>query len=176
MYALREYVGEARVNAALRRVVQAHAYTGPPYPTTLDLYRELHGVTPDSLKYLLDDLVRHITLWDLRAGKARAVPVGGGRYRVTLELDVAKVRADSVGNDTPVPMNDLVEIGVFAEGGDGRGPALYLRKHRLAAGRHTVTVTVAGRPALAGVDPRYLLLTKEKEEMHARMATVAVAP
>jgi ABC-type transport system involved in multi-copper enzyme maturation permease subunit len=176
MYALREYVGEARVNAALRRVVQAHAYTGPPYPTTLDLYRELHAVTPDSLKYLLDDLVRHITLWDLRAGKARAVPVGGGRYRVTLEFDVAKVRADSVGNDTPVPMNDLVEIGVFAEGDDGRGPALYLRKHRLAAGRHTVTVTVTGRPALAGVDPRYLLLTKEKEEMHARMATVAVAP
>ncbi|HEX8316863.1 M1 family aminopeptidase [Longimicrobium sp.] len=176
MYALREYVGEARVNAALRRIVQAHAYTGPPYPTTLDLYRELHAVTPDSVKYLLDDLVRHITLWDVRAGKARAVPVGGGRYRVTFPFDVAKVRADSLGNDTPVPMNDLVEIGVFAEGDDARGPALYLRKHRLAAGRHTVTVTVSGRPALAGVDPRYLLLTKEKEEMDARMATVPIAP
>jgi hypothetical protein len=35
---------------------------------------------------------------------------------------------------------------------------------------------VAGRPALVGVDPRYLLLTKEKEELDARMATVAIAP
>lgn len=41
MYALREYVGEDRVNAALRRMLQKHRFGAPPYATTGELYAEL---------------------------------------------------------------------------------------------------------------------------------------
>ena len=37
MYALREYVGEERVNGALRRLLEEHGLGEPPLPTTLDL-------------------------------------------------------------------------------------------------------------------------------------------
>lgn len=175
MYTLRDYLGEEAVNTALRRFAQRHRYSGPPYPTSLDLYRELDAVTPDSLKPLLQDLVTTITLWDLRARSASAVPAGEGEYRVTLRVDAAKVRSDSVGNDTPAPMNDLVEIGVFGEGGNERlGRPLYLRKHRLAAGQHTITVTVRGRPVRAGIDPYQKLLTRHKEEMDAKITPVVI--
>jgi ABC-2 type transport system permease protein len=165
MYALQEYIGEARINTALRRLVQTHGTRGPPYPTTLDLYGELRTVTPDSLRPLLDDLVAGITLWDLQAIGARAEPVGGGRYRVTLEVEAAKLRSDSIGSETAVPMNDLVEIGVFAAEGEEPGRPLYRARHRVRSGRQTITVTVPGRPARAGIDPYRTLIARNLDAL-----------
>ena len=57
-YALRDYIGEDAMNSALRAFLAKWALKGPPYPTARDLYAELDKVTPDSLKYVLTDLVR----------------------------------------------------------------------------------------------------------------------
>jgi ABC-2 type transport system permease protein len=163
MYALREHIGEAAVNTALRRYLQKHRAGVPPFPTSLDLYAELRAVTPDSMRTLLHDLFAEITLWNVTAHEARVQPTGTGAFRVTLDVTASKVRADSIGNEAAVPMNDLVEIGVFApaaEGEDGGAP-LYLRRHRLRAGRQTITVVVPRRPASAGIDPLHKLIQRE---------------
>ena len=60
MYALSEYIGETLVNDALRRLLAQ--YASGALLTTLDLYRELQAVTPDSLQYLLHDLFEANTL------------------------------------------------------------------------------------------------------------------
>ncbi len=49
MNVLAEYVGEERIEAALRTLIEKKA-SSPA--TTLDLYRKLKAVTPDSLKPL----------------------------------------------------------------------------------------------------------------------------
>jgi hypothetical protein len=73
-------------------------------------------------------------------------------------------------------MNDLVEIGVFAEAGKGEalGRPLYLRKHRLRSCQHSITVTVPGRPARAGIDPCHTLITRHKEEMDEKIHDVEI--
>jgi ABC-2 type transport system permease protein len=169
MYALQDYLGEEQVNTALRRFVEDYRFSGPSYPTTLDLYRELQAVTPDSLQYLLEDLLATITLWDLRAAGARAEPTGTGDYCVTLDVEAVKLRSDGIGNETDVAMDDWVEIGVFAEGGE----PLYLRKHRIRSGKQTITLAVPGKPARAGIDPYRKLITRHVEGL--ANATVKVA-
>ncbi|HEX5869491.1 MAG TPA: M1 family aminopeptidase, partial [Longimicrobium sp.] len=163
MYTLREHIGEAAVKTALRRFLEKNRAGAPPYPTSRDLYAEFQAVTPDSLRPLLHDLFAQVTLWDVRTHGARVESASGGAFRVTLDVTAAKARADSIGNETPLPMNDLVEIGVFAAAADGesRGAPLYLRRHRLRAGRQTITVTVPRRPARAGIDPLNKLIQRE---------------
>jgi ABC-2 type transport system permease protein len=163
MYSLRENIGEAAVNTALRRLLERHKDAGPPYATSRDLYGELQAVTPDSLHPLLVDLFETITLWDVRAERAYAEPTGTGEWRVTLDVVAAKLRTDSLGNEAEFPMDDLVEIGVFAEGDNGGrgGDPLYLRRHRVRNGKSTITVTVPRRPALAGIDPIRKLIQRE---------------
>jgi ABC-2 type transport system permease protein len=163
MYTLREYIGEQAVNTALRHYLEKHRAGVPPYPTSLDLYAELQAVTPDSMRPLLHDLLADIVLWNVSATAARAEPTGTGAFRVTLDVTASKVRADSVGNETQVPMNDLVEIGVYAPAADGQdlGAPLYLRRHRIHAGRQTITVIVPRRPARAGIDPLHKLIQRE---------------
>lgn len=84
MHALSEYVGEDRVNSALRTLVRTKAGS---LATTLDLYRELQVVSPDSLRPLLHDLFEVNTFWTFDTRQATAAQTGGGAWRVTLEVE-----------------------------------------------------------------------------------------
>jgi hypothetical protein len=164
LYTLREQIGVERVNAALRRYADRYRDGGPPYPTSYDLYAELRAVTPDSLHPMLADLLETVTLWDVRAKGATVERTETGEYEVTLVVTGRKGRADSVGNMTEVPMNDLVEIGVFASGDDDRGAPLYLKQHHIRSGEQTIRITVPREPARAGIDPRRRLFDRQRDD------------
>jgi len=165
MYTLREHIGEEHVNTALRRYFAKYRAGRPPYPTSLDLYAELRAVTPDSLQYLLTDWFEKVTLWDVETKRAAVEPTATGEYVVTLEVVAKKLRADSVGNETEVPMADLVEIGVFAPGeGIGPGEPLYLKRHRIRSGEQTIRINVPRVPARAGIDPYRKLIDRKGDD------------
>jgi ABC-2 type transport system permease protein len=165
LHALSEYIGEEQVNTALRRLVDKHGSGVPPLPTTLDLYRELQAVTPDSLQYLLHDLFEVNTFWELEMERATAAQSEAGSWQVTLDVRARKVVVDEAGIETEVPMDELVEIGVFAPGqaSDEVGEPLYVQMHRIHSGAQTITVTVPGKPLLAGIDPYHLLDWEERD-------------
>jgi len=166
MYTLRERLGAEAVNGALRRFRETYAGANAPPATSRALYAELVAAAPDSLLPLLSDLFEHITLWDVRTDSVRAEPDGAGGWRTTLYLDASKARADSIGRPTPIPMDDLVEIGVFAERAGataGLGDTLYLKQRRVRSGKQAVTVIVPRRPSHAGVDPRRTLIERERD-------------
>src|SRR5690606_38477918 len=162
--ALAEYVGEERINAALGALIEKKASS---LATTLDLYRELQAVTPDSLKPLLHDLFEVNTFWRFDTKQARAVQADGGAWQVTFEVEAHKTIADSAGVETEVPMTEWVEIGVFAPAGPGEvlGRPLYVQKHRIHSGRQTIAVTVGDRPARGGIDPYSLLDWEEGDNI-----------
>ena len=66
----------------------------PPLPTSLDLYRELQAVTPDSLRYLLHDLFEANTFWELETERATAKQTAAGAWQVTLDVQARKVVVD----------------------------------------------------------------------------------
>ncbi|MEX2582173.1 MAG: M1 family aminopeptidase [Gemmatimonadota bacterium] len=174
MYALRDYIGEDRLNAALRSFLEETRFQQPPYTSALELYEHLQAATPDSLRYMLADLFEEITLYENRTHEARSEALPDGRYRVRLELEGGKVRADSLGNETRIPMNDLVDIGVYgpATGGATDGPLLFLEKRRIRDGRQTVEVVVTAEPARAGIDPLNKLIDRQPTD---NVATVRAA-
>jgi ABC-type transport system involved in multi-copper enzyme maturation permease subunit len=161
MYALRDYVGEARVNGALRAfVTEARGMRGR-YPTSRDLLRHLRAATPDSLQPVIEDLFETVTLWDLRAVRAEGTDLGDGRYQVDVTVTGRKLRAAPLGDETPVPMNDLVEIGVF--GADEEEP-IWLGKFRYDGRQHTFRITVDEWPRRAGIDPLHKLIDRELDD------------
>jgi aminopeptidase N len=165
MYTLREVIGDSALNTALRGFLEKYRNGGPPYPTSLDLLATLRAATPDSLQYLLTDLFETVTLWHVKTERAAVEKTSRGDYRVTLEVTAKKVRADSVGHETEVPMNDLVEVGVFARGkGKSLGSALYLKRQRIHSGKQTIVVVVRQEPGHAGIDPYSKLIERDRAD------------
>jgi ABC-2 type transport system permease protein len=164
MHALSEYVGEARVNGALRTLVEKKKSS---LATTLDMYHELQAVTPDSLKPLLHDLFEVNTFWKFDTKQANAVQTAKGDWQVTFEVEARKVVSDSTGPEREVPMNEQVEIGIFAaaQPGERLGKPLYVQKHPIRSGKQTITVVVSEKPARGGIDPYNLLDWEEGDNI-----------
>ncbi len=159
LFALSEYIGERQVNRALRILLEKHRQKGAPLATTLDLYRELQAVTPDSLHYLLHDLFEVNTYWALETKQATMKQTPSGTWEVAVDVEARKLVHDSTGVEMEVPMHDWIEVGVFPPAKeDELETPLYLQKHRIRSGKQTIILQVSEQPAHAGIDPNQLLI------------------
>ncbi|MCB9703713.1 MAG: ABC transporter permease [Myxococcales bacterium] len=162
-YALRDYFGEEAVNAALRELLRDFAFKGPPFPTSRELVERLRAHAPERYAYMIEDMFETITLYDNRVidGSFRALE--DGRFEVNFEVNARKLRADELGNEEEIDMDDWIEVGVFAAAGPGEGDlgeALYLEKVQLKKGPTKIQAIVDGRPAQVGVDPYNKLIDR----------------
>ncbi len=160
MYALQDYIGEDKVNEAIREFLKQYAFKGPPYPTSLDLESYFQKVTPPQYQYLFDDLFRNITLYDNRALSADYVQLPDGKYQVNLVVEAKKIRADGRGQEHSIPVNDWMDIGVL----DADGKYLYLQKQKIDQEKTNVTITVDKQPAQAGIDPVDKLIDRNPDD------------
>jgi aminopeptidase N len=159
LYCLRDFVGEDSLNKAFKTLVDTFAYAEPPYPTALDMYRELEKVVPDSLEYLLIDGFKKITLYNNRVEKATAHLLPDSTYEVKIELFGEKNYADSLGRETPAPMNDWLDVSIlrypkFGKKADkSKNDVPLLQKRvRLKSGMNTLTFIVDEKPMQAVID------------------------
>lgn len=168
LYGLRDLIGEQELNKALHEFRDQFAFKEiPPFPGSHDLYDAINKHVPDSLKYYLDDTWKRITLYENKILEVKAKPGKlKGEQDVTLKVFTRKMYADSKGNEKPAEtMNDYIDIGIFAaDGVDKAGRKLtnplYLKKHKLKAGEHTLTITVKGTAVKAGIDPYVKLIDR----------------
>jgi ABC-2 type transport system permease protein len=162
MYALARAVGQDRVDAALRTFLERWREQGPPYPTARDLYDHLRAALPEA-EDLLRDTFERIVIYENHATSATATRNADGTWTVTMQLALEKRESDEVGEETELPFDESVEIGVFAGTREQREPLLVERR-RLQGPEATVTVTVPSEPTLAGVDPNHLLLDQRRDD------------
>jgi ABC-type transport system involved in multi-copper enzyme maturation permease subunit len=160
MYAMADYIGEDRVNQALHALVEKYAFKGPPYPTATALIDALRAVTPPQYRYVIDDWFESITLYDNHATGATARKLPDGRYEVSVDVVAGKRRADALGKETDVPLDDWIDVGVL----DAGGVPLYREKKHVTGDKSTFTITVTGTPARAGIDPLNLLIDRKPKD------------
>ncbi|MBN8737811.1 MAG: ABC transporter permease [Xanthomonadales bacterium] len=155
-YALADYIGEDKVNAALRTWLDKVKFQQPPYTDTRELIADLRAVAGPEYQNLITDFFDKITLFDNRMVSATAKKLADGKYEVTMHVHAAKYYADGKGKETRARVDIPIEIGVFAEAKDGveqDEKPLYLAKVPVKDGDSTITVTVDGKPYEAGIDP-----------------------
>ncbi len=180
MFALQDYIGEDKVNTALRNFLADWQYPGPDskqkrYPTSRDLIGYFRAETPDSLKYLIDDWFEHITLYENKATEASYVKKNDKQYEVTLKFTSEIFRADSAGNEKSMPLNtQWIDVGVYTKDKEGEDKLLYLKKHRVTKKDNTVTVLVSEKPAKAGIDPINKLVDRHPEDNTKTVSEVSL--
>lgn len=157
MYDVKQMLGEAAVNRALRGLIDRFAYQGPPFPTTVDLIAALKAEASPAEQARITDLFEKITIYDLSVAQATVVPEGEG-YRVTVDVDATKFYADGEGREQEAVLDEAVRIGLFPERPDDLAesdlpPPLLLESRQLRSGRQTLSFVVPEAPVWVGVDP-----------------------
>jgi ABC-2 type transport system permease protein len=171
MDGLREYIGEARLNAALAAFLRDYKFQRPPYVNSPLFMRYLDAAVPDSLRYILHDWFEDIVLYDNKALSALRVKLPDGRWRTTVTIALRKLRADSLGGETALPLHDYLPVAVL-----GKGDSVMARR-MVRADRDTLTVELVTdrQPLKAGVDPEYYLIDKRPEDNAIKCGEKAAA-
>ena len=169
MYALKDYMGEDAVNRALANLIQETAYRYDPYPTSRDLLRNLRAqATTDAQQSLITDLFEKITLWDLKVEEAMVSERADGRFDVTMTVVATKFEADGQGQQTEVPLDMPIDIGIFTKNPDkvteGDEHVLLFEKQRIRSGTSTLTFVVDDMPSHVGIDPYNKLIDRNSDD------------
>jgi hypothetical protein len=175
MYTLADYIGEDKIDLALHNFLMQYRYANSnnqvdaadnshnaadqPYPDTRMLVDALMAQTPEEYRYLVDDGFNRIVLYDNKALSATSQKTPDGKYKVTLNVQARKVQADGNGVESPMPMADYIDIGVFAGSRDEEKP-LYMKREKLTQEHQTFTITVDRQPTRAGIDPYNKLIDR----------------
>jgi aminopeptidase N len=169
LYALADYIGEDKVNLALHKFLMKYRYANAdaalsgPYPDTRQFLEALRAETPAGLQYYLDDAFERIVLYDNKAVTATAVATSDHRFKVTLTVQARKNQSDGSGVETPMALDDAIDIGVFS-GRKGHEQPLYVKKERITRERQTFEIIVDRKPTRAGIDPFNKLIDRNSED------------
>jgi ABC-2 type transport system permease protein len=109
-------------------------------------------------QHVITDLFETITLYDNRVVSASGEQQENGTYKVKLKIFSRKLRADSQGKETEIPVNDYMYIAVL----DKNGQELYLKKHKIDRQEMEIEIIVDKEPDKAGIDPFFILIDRDR--------------
>jgi aminopeptidase N len=165
MYTLADYIGEEKVDLALHNFLMQYRYANANdsqsglYPDTRQFVDALRAQTPADLQYYITDAFESIVLHDNQALSATVTQTPDKKYKVTLTVQARKMKADGNGAETPLTLNDFIDIGVFIGKKDEEKP-LYLKKERITQAKQTFEIVVDQMPTRAGIDPYNKLIDR----------------
>ncbi|MEL6810673.1 MAG: M1 family aminopeptidase [Bacteroidota bacterium] len=158
LYALQDYIGEDKVNMAMRNFLEEFKYRKPPYPSSYDFLKHLEPQVPDSLQPIIKDWFKDITLYDNRLKEATYEQLANGKYSISLDLEAYKLKADSLGNEQKVRVNDWVDVGFFMDASEAE---LYAEQRiKIDQDQMTLTFELDSLPVKAAIDPRHILIDR----------------
>lgn len=164
MYALKERVGEAVVNRSLSRLIDEWAYKTDPYPRSVDYLKILREEAGPEHEALITDLFEKIVLFDLRVKEATVTARADGRFDVTMTVSATKLESDATGNETEVPLEMPIDIGVFSKRLEevyaGDEHVIVLEQRPVRSGETTFTFVVDEAPVEVGIDPYNTLIDR----------------
>lgn len=171
MYDLQDVMGEDVVNRALRNFLNEFKYFEKGYyATSEDLYKAIYAVTPDSLKYKVDDGFKEIVLYENRVMDAKTKALDNGQWETKFTVNSKKIYYDDTGKEKMVDdKKNLVDVGLFGEditNEDGvtiKNPLSFDLKW-LSPGDNTFTIITDKKPIKAGIDPYNKLIDRNSDD------------
>lgn len=163
MYALKDYIGEDKLNAAIREYLNKVKFQQPPYTVATEFLDCIYRATPDSLKYLVTDMFAKITLYENYVKKLDYKKINDKQYKVNLTVGCAKFYADEKGKLKKATIADFVDVGIFTSvitnGKEVEKPLLFTRV-KMDKQEQSFEFIVNEKPFSAGIDPYLKLIDR----------------
>jgi aminopeptidase N len=172
-YRLRDEMGEDALNRALKKFLQDKAFQHAPFTTSRELLGYIRAEAKPEQQQLITDLFEKISFYDNRVEDVSAKKRADGKYELTLDLHADKRYADGKGKETVAPLNDWIDVGVFARGTTDKEAdekTLYLRRVHVTGNTLKLSLVVDGLPYEVGFDPYNKLIDRVPSDNRKKVA------
>ncbi|QDZ06411.1 aminopeptidase [Sphingomonas panacisoli] len=169
MYLLQDRLGENRVNAMLRQLLDKYRFKSQPYPRSLDLVNGFLSLarTPGERELVLD-LLDRITIYDLKAKTADVRKLPDGTFETTISVEAAKFYANGKGVEKVAPIADDIAIGLFDQrpgmGAFAARDVIAMQRFPIKSGVQVIRVNSRRKPAFAGIDPYNMYVDRNSDD------------
>lgn len=160
LYALQDLIGEQELNGAFKSFIQDAAFRPKaPFATSKEWYGYISEVTPDSLKYYIEDSFEKITLYSNKVNEATYKKLDDETYEIVLEVESSKTYYDGNGKTLEVSQAaNILEIGIFdVDGENEKGMTtkspIIIEKKWISPGKSRHVFITDKLPAKVGIDP-----------------------
>lgn len=167
MMAIRDRLGEKKLNKALAEFLAEYKFKSTPYPTTENLLAYISQDTSDLEREFVRGLFEEITLYDLKTKDVEVSELDSGKFEVKITIDAGLLRADGQGRETAEDFVDMIDIGLFSDDPEdlsAENIVQYLEKHEIKTGENIITLTVDEQPKYVGVDPFVKLIDRDSAD------------
>jgi hypothetical protein len=149
MYALKETLGEERMNKALHRLLDKHTYPGVK-ATADDLVHELCQDASESEIRFIKDWLERVIVYSLKIEIVSCKRQANGQYNLLLNAHVDKRDRNSHHS---LPLDENIDIAVYDGAPDGHPIPIYLKKHHFSGTMTHLSITVNKPPETVAIDP-----------------------
>ena len=136
----------------------------------------IRAQTPPEKQQLIDELFAKIVLYDNRRSSPPVPPSAPtASTTCTSSTRRRKTESDGLGKETPLALDDWIEVGVFArKAGEGEHTEkpLYLEPQRITQDKGTIDVVSMPQPFEVAVDPYNKLIDRNPDDNRKRSREV----
>jgi len=153
MHAMLDLVGEAKINQALKGLLESHGY--PNKPTSLDLLNAYYSVTTPEQHNIINDLFKRVVFHDFKVNAVSTVQQSNGEYATTVDVNSLKIVLNQETNKEELEViDDNIEVGIYSGyPAIDNSNVLTIKKFHFNQDKTTITLYSKEKPSYVEIDP-----------------------
>ncbi len=156
MMALRDLIGEGKVNHVLKTITDKHRDINKLEVNSIELLNEIYKVTPTEYHTLIDDWFKKVITYDLEIEDGSYKVLADGTYEISVMVKAKRFETLDNGEIKRIFINEPIKIGVFTTHPSkvaDDGSILYYQSNTIHKEETVIKIIVKELPKYIAVDP-----------------------
>lgn len=157
MLALRDLLGEEKLNSVLRSLIERHRYEDDEFgANALEFIDELYKQTAPEQHVLIDDWFKRVITYDLSIDNVNYNQLENGKYEINLQLLSKRFETQTDGSIKTIDINEPIAIGLFSmhpSAVNKQNDIIYLKPYQINKEEMNITIIVDELPQYVAIDP-----------------------
>jgi len=115
MLALKELIGEDKINQVLKKLVNKHRDEKKSSATSLEFIEYLLDVSPPEYHQLIDDWMKKVITYDLKLLDTEVSKQDNDKYKINLSVSAKRFEAQDNGESKEISIDEPIQIGAFTK-------------------------------------------------------------
>ena len=156
MLALRDLIGEKKVNHVLKTLTDKYRNINKLEVNSIEFLDEIYKVTPYEYHTLIDDWFKKIITYDLEIDDSSYLELADGTYEVSVNIKAKRFETNTAGEIEQIAINEPIKIGVFTThpaSVKDESSILYYESTNIQKQDTVVKIIVKELPKYISIDP-----------------------